>query len=283
MEQLKDREDPAHAEHRIVVNPDQCGGALHQLNRRPILPAARVLVLPGAPAPSPYVPTAIVPHTGPVIGIDFGQKFQAVATNLHQQAQLRQHHKDRRRQAITRVRGRQYRELDKSAWFERKDASRRSLETQQLIDNLRGRAAALWGAGLSQVTNYRSIAYAQLDQIRFHFYSPFHYPSCGISRYPQVTTVLRKAVKGYNQILFEGYHFFSMFALAEMTSSPQKRLPFDSTADLEALITKCYQAVSTAGSSSPDVETAMFQDERLRNFFTQYSTIRPTDLPSVHR
>ncbi|KAI9088882.1 hypothetical protein DFS34DRAFT_654663 [Phlyctochytrium arcticum] len=185
IEELKDRDHAAHAEHRIVQNPDQAGGALHQLNRRPILPAARVLVLPGPAVPSPYGPTATVPHTRPVIGIDFGQRFQAVAvrdnlaslanatgntlqTNPHQQAQLRQLHKDRRREAITRVRGRQYRELDKSAWFERKDAIRRSLETQR-------RADALWGAGVTQAINYLSNAYAQLDQIRNHFFSSFHY------------------------------------------------------------------------------------------------------------
>ncbi|KAI9100593.1 hypothetical protein DFS34DRAFT_493938 [Phlyctochytrium arcticum] len=197
VEELKDRDHAANAEHRIVQNPDQSGGALHQLNRlnrRPILPAARVLVLPGPAVPSPYVPTATVPHTRPVIGMDFGQRFQAVAvrdnlaslanamantihTNPNQQAQLRQQHRARRREAITRVRGRQYREMDKSAWFERKEAIRRSVETQQLIDNLRGRADALWGAGVTQAINYFNTAYAQLDQIRTHFFSSFHYRS----------------------------------------------------------------------------------------------------------
>ncbi|KAI9099444.1 hypothetical protein DFS34DRAFT_649163 [Phlyctochytrium arcticum] len=191
VEELKDRDHPANAEHRIVPNPDQSGGALHQLNRRPILPAPRVLRLPGGTVPSPYLPIANVPRLRPIIGIDFGQKFQAVAVrdnlvslatatagnlqaNPQQEAHLRQQHRARRRAAITRVRGQQYREMDKSAWFERKEAGRRTQALQHktmitgyfltlsqtyiyfgftvLIDNLRGRSDALWGAGLSEAT-----------------------------------------------------------------------------------------------------------------------------------
>ncbi|KAI9092174.1 hypothetical protein DFS34DRAFT_653211 [Phlyctochytrium arcticum] len=54
------------------------GGALHQLNRRPILPATHVLHL-GPSAPNPYILAITIPVIRPVIGIDFGQRFQAVA------------------------------------------------------------------------------------------------------------------------------------------------------------------------------------------------------------
>ncbi|KAI9104745.1 hypothetical protein DFS34DRAFT_645444 [Phlyctochytrium arcticum] len=44
---LKDNFHPAHQEFRRVENPDQAGGAFHQLNRRPIMTAARAhLLLP---------------------------------------------------------------------------------------------------------------------------------------------------------------------------------------------------------------------------------------------
>ncbi|KAI9098026.1 hypothetical protein DFS34DRAFT_94917 [Phlyctochytrium arcticum] len=154
---LKDYSHPAHREFRRVENPDQAGGALHALNRRPIMTAARALNMttPGAATPSAHIPNAVVPLIRPIIGIDFGQRFQAVAVydNLssaavrthslaqaqpHQIGIIKQMSRHSRRQQIRRVRGRQYREIDKSAWFERKHACRvaQSEELQALMQLL---------------------------------------------------------------------------------------------------------------------------------------------------
>ncbi|KAI9090066.1 hypothetical protein DFS34DRAFT_378333 [Phlyctochytrium arcticum] len=183
--ELSEPRHPAHAEFRQVQDPDQSGGGLFAINRRPIAPAARVLGQPPC---------------RPVIGIDFGQRFQVVAVsqnlasiaeaaevNLRRpdaaEEEVREAHRQSRRQAITRVRGRHYREKSLTAWFERKHAYRVA-NTQGLpvlIDEVRGRKAELNGLGTRSTLAYLHTVYGNLDEMRLHFRGAL-YTRCSLTR-----------------------------------------------------------------------------------------------------
>ncbi|KAI9100346.1 hypothetical protein DFS34DRAFT_648269 [Phlyctochytrium arcticum] len=79
--ELSEVGERAHAEFRPIENPGISGGGLYAISRCPIAPARRVIYLQLSPPPSPFDPTVQVPATRPVIGIDFGQRFQTVAVS----------------------------------------------------------------------------------------------------------------------------------------------------------------------------------------------------------
>ncbi|KAI9105826.1 hypothetical protein DFS34DRAFT_30699 [Phlyctochytrium arcticum] len=107
--------------------------------------------------------------------------------------------------------------------------------------------------------------------------------SGGIARYPEVVTVIRDAVYRYNQIVFEGGQVFSLYTLAEINATPQKRLPFGNKTELAALITKCFQSVSVVDGDTPDLSNFQFEDGRVSAAFELHCNSRPSTLSWASR
>ncbi|KAJ3012692.1 hypothetical protein HKX48_006158 [Thoreauomyces humboldtii] len=191
-----------HDEFRVVRSPDISRGGLTSLSRRPIITRDRALMTPlGARR---------------VIGVDLGQKncITAVYADTSQAPNAPQPNaanlKINMKAACRRVRGRHYREKNKSAWFERKCKEMRNAQQEEhdnqmaafvaaamgavalpappwryslieMIDLLRGRVAALHGNTVRSALNYFHLYYSLIDEMR-RLHNGRLYQRCRLTR-----------------------------------------------------------------------------------------------------